>query len=372
MTRMFSLLQSNKDKLVCVYINLIYLFYILQLSKINEIWIKLILLLTYLMFPFVLVGKKIDIKKIILIGLICCSVYAITRFDSRYLTITTIFFVLWKEDISYLFKSLMITSTISLCVSILIGINHINGLCIGMGLLTYLLFLSTSFQNIRIYIFILIVVDILLFGFIRAGQAIICINFCFILMLLLKTSKKSHVPNNKIWSNSFLLCGGLNIYLALSIHNYGLLYLNKILPNSFNAFIENLLNRIDSLMSYRLSLSNISLNLFGFKLYGNVLNPDHIQLKGSYFNVDSGYLQILQGQGLIMLILILILLTIIMFYFCQIHRWDLIIIGITISLWAINEDILISPIGNILWLYLPQAILYLKDNYIRKGVKTNV
>ena len=164
----------------------------------------------------------------------------------------------------------------------------------------------------------------------------------------------------------------MNIYLALSIHNYGLLYLNKILPNSFNAFIENLLNRIDSLMSYRLSLSNISLNLFGFKLYANVLNPDHIQLKGSYFNVDSGYLQILQGQGLIMLILILILLTIIMFYFCQIHRWDLIIIGITISLWAINEDILISPIGNILWLYLPQAILYLKDNYIRKGVKTNV
>ena len=369
MNRILELLRAKKNILVYAYVNLVYLYYILQLSTIDETYIKLTLLFSYLIFPLILVAKKIQFKNIILIGLICLSGYALTRLDSRYLSIITIFFVLWEENISHLFKSLMTTSTISLLISIIIGVDHINGLCIGLGLLTYLLFLSTNFKNNNIYIYILIGINILLFGFIKAGQAIICINFCFILILLLKYSKKSYIPNKKIWSTSFLVCAALNIYLALSTHNHGLMYLNNILPSSFNTFVENLLNKIDTLMSYRLSLSNISLNLFGFKLYGNVLNPNHPQLKDAYFNVDSGYLQILQSQGFIIFIVIMILLTIIMVYFCQIRRWDLIIIGITISLWGINEDILVSPIGNILWLYLPQALDYFRKNCILERSK---
>lgn len=127
-----------------------------------------------------------------------------------------------------------------------------------------------------------------------------------------------------------------------------------------------LLNLLDKALNYRMSLSNISLNLFGFKLYGNVLNPDHPQLIGSYFNVDSGYLQVLQCQGLIIFITILLSFTIIMFYFYRTHKTNLIIIGLTIALWAINEDILLSPVGNILWIFLPEAINYFIETYWKK------
>ena len=369
MTKISDFLKENKSKLICIYINLLYIYYIFQLSQLNESYLKLILLITYLLFPFVLIAKHINLKKIIMIGILCIFGYTITHFDSRYLTIITIFFALWEEDISYLFKPLFIVSTLALFLSILIGIDHINGLCVGLGLITYLLFLSNILKGLNVYTCIGILINIFLFGFIRSGQAIVCINFCFIFLLLLKKYQSGLFFKSRLWICSFFMCSFLNIYLALSTHNYGLLYLNKFLPNSFNLFIDSFLNKLDSLLSYRLSLSNVSLNLFGFKLYGNALNPDHPRLIGSYFNVDSGYLQILQCQGLIIFLFILIILMLIMLYFYRVGRWDLIVIGFTIALWGINEDILVSLVGNILWLFLPQSVNYIRNNYIIKRRK---
>lgn len=366
MKKICSGLIVNKTKIIAIYINLLYIYYILQFSHINDTFLKLILLFTYSLFPIILIAKRFSFKNFIMIGLICLFGYSITQFDSRYLSVLTIFFVLWNEDNAFIFKSLIITSSISLIIGLIVGIKHINGFSVCLGLLTYLLFLSGIVKKFKQYIIIYILLNILLIGYIRSGQAIICINFCFVLFLLIKKNHLLKMLNKKIWVFAFVLCAFLNIYLALSTHSNGFLYINKILPSSVNSTIDMLLNLLDKALNYRMSLSNISLNLFGFKLYGNVLNPDHPQLIGSYFNVDSGYLQVLQCQGLIIFITILLSFTIIMFYFYRTHKTNLIIIGLTIALWAINEDILLSPVGNILWIFLPEAINYFIETYWKK------
>ena len=131
-------------------------------------------------------------------------------------------------------------------------------------------------------------------------------------------------------------------------------------------------------MSWRLSLTKQALNYFGFSMIGGNIDMDSIQLdEHSYFYIDSGYTYMLLAWGVIFSIMFLVLMTIIMHYFVQIQRYDLIIAGICIALWGANEPILNLVNWNFIILFGGQAIKYLiiekrlKANFKRRSMDAN-
>lgn len=362
-TNLHNKVYLNKDKLITIFLNTILIFYVLQLCNLNQNFIVLILLISYILFIPILFSKKINILSILLLTLCSLTIYTLMNFDSRYFNIILITIVLWKENLKLYLKSLFYSSLVSFGIALIIGFSHINGMSIAVGMVLFLYFMVFDQVPIKCNILLFILLNIFLFTFVKSGQSIVCINFCFISMFSLQYNIGKKLFNSKIWIIIFPLLATISIYFSLSIHNNGFLYLNTKLPQFLNALTQNFLLWLDKIMSYRLSLSNISLHRFGFKFYGNTLNYSNLNLDGSYFNVDSGYLHILQGKGSIVFLVILALLTIIILYFFKTKNYKMIVISITLALWSINEDLIMTPYRNVIWIYLADSLYYLYNKY---------
>lgn len=362
-TNLHNKVYLNKDKLITIFLNTILIFYVLQLCNLNQNFIVLILLISYILFIPILFSKKINILSILLLTLCSLTIYTLMNFDSRYFNIILITIVLWKENLKLYLKSLFYSSLVSFGIALIIGFSHINGMSIAVGMVLFLYFMVFDQVPTKCNILLFILLNIFLFTFVKSGQSIVCINFCFISMFSLQYNIGKKLFNSKIRIIIFPLLATISIYFSLSVHNNGFLYLNTKLPQFLNALTQNFLLWLDKIMSYRLSLSNISLHRFGFKFYGNTLNYSNLNLDGSYFNVDSGYLHILQGKGSIVFLVILALLTIIVLYFFKTKNYKMIVISITLALWSINEDLIMTSYRNVIWIYLADALYYLYNKY---------
>ena len=103
------------------------------------------------------------------------------------------------------------------------------------------------------------------------------------------------------------------------------------------------------------------MKIFGFSLLGGNVDLDLLHIdENSYFYIDSGYTIMLQNWGAIFSALFLLFMTIIMYYFVKIKRYDLIISGICIALWTLNEPILNLVNYNFIIFFSAKAIRYIR------------
>ncbi len=71
-------------------------------------------------------------------------------------------------------------------------------------------------------------------------------------------------------------------------------------------------DKLNELLSYRLSLGKTAMNKYGFSLFGNLINwKTQVNSQNGYFYIDSSYLQILFTGGIVLLIVVCILMYIV-------------------------------------------------------------
>lgn len=118
-----------------------------------------------------------------------------------------------------------------------------------------------------------------------------------------------------------------------------------------------IVDKIDKLASWRITLAAESLFRYGFSLMGgNVKYDSIIDDFGIYFNLDSGMMWLLQGWGIVMTIIFMTLMTIMMKYLIKKKEYHTIIAGISIALWALNEDMLVSVGSNFMFFILGKIL----------------
>lgn len=264
-------------------------------------------------------------------------------------------------------KSLFYSKLISFIFAIIAGgYGHINGTAMhgGILLVLFISYISLKKSHINYKEFLLLIVGYLCLSiYTKSGSEIICIGIFIILELLLLLDFKFI----KIFLNSFFIkfCCPLLFFLnILFCQCYGTFSFPGILnhiPFKYKKIIYNFLYKSDIFTSGRLSLGKTSLNYFGYKWIGNTLNYTNLSLNGHYFNTDSGMLQLLQSQGIIITIILMIMMIIITYYYIKVENYQFLINIFIIILWAVNEDILLTVSTNFMMIFSFKSIINYKS-----------
>ena len=133
--------------------------------------------------------------------------------------------------------------------------------------------------------------------------------------------------------------------------------------NSTNVFVNNFLYELNYMLGNRIYLTNKSLQLYGFGLFGrqvewtgNGLTTEGVKIYQTYLYVDNLYMKILQKYGLLIIILMIILLTLTLFKVIKRRQWVLAFILILMSFHSIIDDLNLYLQYNIFWILIGSLI----------------
>lgn len=323
----------------------IVLYYGLQFSLLFSSWMKIFLFLGFL-FGVVFFALNFKKRQAIVTCLMIPFIIVLGNGDTRFISIYLSGFIiyLYKVDLMKFIKMLFYLNLANTMFLLVFGYTHINGLSIQIGL-DIMLFVIVYEEAIKWkhIVFMICLVAGVYVGT-RSGQFLICMGL-FLLLYVCKDKMKK-VLEGKIVLFSFFIAAMANIIIALTLHS-NIFRIPDFLYELFRSFAF----KLDALMNYRLSLSQISLNYFGVKIWGNVLNYSDFELHDAYFNVDSGYVQLLQTKGLIVFLCMMFIYSCIVYYLQKNKQYVLIIVSIILAFWGINEDIILSIKVNVVLLF---------------------
>lgn len=349
--------------------------------KINNLFLTFSLLL----FPIIIVKdysilNKNKLKYIFftfLIFLLIILIFIIHS-DTRMLITCLCCITAVKMSDLNIIKSLFFSKLIAFIFAMLTGgYGHINGTAMqgGILLILFISYISLKNNHINYKSFLLLIVGYLFLSiYTKSGSEIICIGIFIILELLLSLNFK--VIKKFLKSFFIKFCCPLIFFLnILFCQCYGTLSFPGILnhlPFKYKKIICDFLYKLDILTSGRLSLGKTSLNYFGYKWIENTLNYSNLSLNGHYFNTDSGMLQLLQSQGIIITIVLMIIMIIIAHYYIRIENYQFLINIFIIVLWGFNEDILLTVSTNFMMIFSFKSIInYKSKRKIENENKTN-
>lgn len=149
--------------------------------------------------------------------------------------------------------------------------------------------------------------------------------------LLLKTFKLTYIVNAYL---SYLIA---KMYLSFS-----------------SPFLNELSKNINQFLGGRIYYANRSLNIYGYKLFGQKINwiGNGLDINGQrglseYLYVDNLYIQILQRYGLFVLLILLLIFTLTLHYLLKQKQYVLSLILIILSFHAMIDDLIINLHYNI-------------------------
>lgn len=233
------------------------------------------------------------------------------------------------------------------------GYVHRNYLSINIGVLTFLLLLMYYPKNKKkAYILASL---LFVFGVIisKSGSMIICGGIGLLLYLFLDTKFEQKILESKIICFIFPIALFLNwllvvLYAAYGYNDSNFYFIKNFVPYALSSKINIFLIWLNKFVSGRINLAAFSLRKFGVSLLGG--NIDYTVNTGlPYFLVDSGMMLLLQDWGIILTIAVMILFVFLMWRLMKNRQYQLIISGIVIALWAMNEDTLLSLGTNYLF-----------------------
>lgn len=338
------------------------LYYVLKNSSIYVEQFKLILLSGDMAGLAYIAGKKWYAKKVLLMYasfLVISVFYFLLLNNYSILTIFVFMIVCVEEDIDKVINQLFYSNVFLLLLFFILGIGaEDNMLALQMSSLL-LLYICKKRAKLSLFsLLFLILMGFPLAGVLNSGSMGVILFIAIVLIVLRKFRFGTRILKNKVIAFVFPICFLLNFFFAECVGKLKVPLIGNILPFSWNNAIISLSMLLDSAMSYRLSLTSKSLEYFGFSLWGGDIDLESLKLNQyTYFYLDSGYANLLQDWGIIFSILFLSFLTIIMFYFMKQERYDLIISGICIALWALNEPVLNIVPWNFIIIFGGQGVV---------------
>lgn len=348
-------------------IGAIVLYYGLQFSSIFYSWMKIFLFIGIVFGSLFLLlnwSKKKNIIAFFLLPLI----FVLGNFDTRFMMIYILSLVIYIDKDNFLkyFKMLLCINIGNTLFLLIFGYYHINAFAIqfGMDIILFTIIYEKILQ--KKHIVLLIGMTVAFFLLTDVSQFLICMSLYLLLFLFRDNSYLDKFLKSKVVLFSYVLAALANIIFALYLHD------NIFrLPQFLFKVAQSLAMKLDALMNYRLSFTQMSLNIFGFKFFGNVLDYSDPRVQDRFFNVDSGYVQLLQTKGLLIFIFMLVLFSCIIYYFQKKQMYTMIIVSITMAFWGINEDIILSTKVNIMLLYAVFGVKDVLDLIIQKRRRIN-
>lgn len=355
-----------------IYIFLLNGFYTLSGSVSFNRSIKFILTMCIIVgIVKIVVGLRLKVyPDLLLIGisfilvLVFYSHNSDTRLAVAILTMICFLYDDIQEVITYFFYSKLFFYIIVLLTG---GYGHINGIALhgGIILLLYICKLDKGLKWINILIVLIGFLGIVLYT--DSGSAKIAMVSTIILVVLVKLKKLKWLYKSKIITFSYPIAMFINFYCAKSISLGGKMpFIGNILPERINSCFFELVVFLDKATTSRLTLASYSLNNFGISLWGNNVDYSILNLGyGGYFNLDSGFMWLLQGWGIFMTVIFCIMTVYMMIYFIRNEKYNYVVAGIVIALWGINEDMILSVGTNFLLVFMLKSM----SDYLNKNKK---
>lgn len=237
------------------------------------------------------------------------------------------------------------------------GYHHINGLALHIGVLLLLYVSKTNFKLKVKQIILLFLLYVIFFVITDSGSFKICIGLLLLLILFSRIRFGEKILNSKLWIYIFPVMMFFNVYAALNLERKKILIIGNALSVKTNEQIHALIQLLDKYTTGRITLGCYSLKVFGVSALGGNVNYSKLSLQDDqYFNLDSGYLWLLQEWGWIATIVVMVLFCVLMWYLIKERKTNIIICAIALSCWAINEDMFLSIGTNFLILLIGPAI----------------
>ena len=255
------------------------------------------------------------------------------------------------------------------------GYTHVNYVAMNMGIIISLI-LYIYFPKNKWNTFLVIMFMYLLTIYItRSGSIILCIGIGIFLYAISNTKLGKKILTLKFMIFLFPIILFLNwflvaLYLAYIYKNPNFYFIKNFIPNALSPKIYLLLNALNVGLSGRIELAAFSFKKFGFSLWGGNINYS-VDTGLPYFLIDSGMILLLQDWGLIMSVAVMALFVFFMYKVVKEKEYRLIISAIIISLWAFNEDTLLSAGMNYLFFAIGNE-LYKSRNIISKKYRKQV
>lgn len=155
-----------------------------------------------------------------------------------------------------------------------------------------------------------------------------------------------------------------NIFkLTFIVNAIASFWISSTYLNSTNSFANNFFYKLNYILGGRIYLANRSLQLYGFGLsgrpvdwHGNALTVEGVRNYQTYLYVDNLYIQILQKDGLLILVLMVSLLTLTLFKVIKRRQWVLALILILMSFHSMIDDLNLYLHYNIFWILVGSLI----------------
>lgn len=228
---------------------------------------------------------------------------------------------------------------------------------LGSLILLYLCMRDMKIDYIRFAV--LLIVYVIGYRYTNTDAFGVIIGFVLLCTVFINFQFTKKIVSSKIMIWIFPICLFLNYFFAAGVGEKEMPFIGQYLPAWLNSAYLFGVQKLDKFMSSRLSLTKISFVTFGVSFFGGNINMKLLNLdEHSYFYLDSGMMQLLQGWGIIMTVIVMGMTIVFMKYAIDTNNYALIIAGIAIALWGINEDILTSLGNNIIFWCIGIAAKY--------------
>ena len=360
---------KNNSILALIYIYMTSAFYVLRNSNLYFNGMKIVLGVAVIcgLLYFILSSRCQKQYRGWIIALLACSLIPLMRGsgkDTRMLVAFVAVLVGMNMERKELLKALLKSKIFFFLLAMLSGgIGHINGVAMQVGFIT-LIYISLSDTKITHGRLIMLWATYLICAvYTYSGSYIICIGLALCLVSTKKCSIIRSFLQSFLAKNIYPFALLINLFSALWIGERYFPFFRKTVVPGFREGLTYLLEKVDMFTSSRLTLASESLYRYGISLLGgNVQYDSIINEYGIYFNLDSGMIWLIQGMGIITTIVFIVLMTIMMKWLVKNREYNLIIVAISVALWAMNEDMMISIGVNFMYFILGEALSHKTSN----------
>lgn len=354
---------SKSDLLLYIYFSGVMFFYTIKGSKIEFESIDYILLgAMFVGFIKIINTFKVNLKTFLVVFLLGCVIVFMFLHskDTRMIIVLASLLCAINNDKRKVINVIFCSKLIAFVFVMLFGgYHHINTVALHGGMILLLYTCREERHNRDYYkkILILVIFSGILILYTKSGSAIVGLSVTLLLLLLKKFKFGVAVLTSKIMAYVFPIALFFNYFFATGIGETEMPYVGKYLSDEINQVYLTLVEYIDIATSSRLTLVKYSFLKFGASWLGGNIDYSILDIQeGQYFNLDSGFIWLVQGWGYLMSIVFMFLLVALMKYFIENKEFNYIIAGIVVAIWAINEDMLVSVGTNFLLVFIGQAL----------------
>lgn len=359
------ILKIKKEEfLAYVFINLATIYYSIQNTKLYFsgaeflLYFSLIIAMIQIMRKIFLFKEFKEVVKYFIV-LVLFGVYTYIHNGSYLITILVIILINNNVNKDNLLRVILGTKLIMLFIGSyfhVYGSNNSTSLYIGIMIFTYIILHRNHMNSIKLLTLLLI--DIAVYLLTNCGSGLVCITAVILMIAFsrIRLIKKILISKGVMLIYPIMLL--ITYILTVSMHINSIPYLGGYVSYKFNELYMKIVNFLDVVTSYRISLNEVTYSNFSISLWGGDVNVESI--KYGYYYLDSAYFNLLYSSGIMITLTFMILLTIIMKRFVENKAYILIIVALGIALWGFNEPILLSFNTNIILLYCSDLFFYRK------------